>query len=308
LFEALVIDWLREASLSAVARQLRLSWDEVDGIMARAVRRGLARRQMAPPRRIGVDETSFQKRHEYVTVVTDLDRGVVLYVADNRKEESLDAFFEGLGSGIRETIEVVSMDMWQPYINSTRRHVPDADSKIAFDKFHVAKYLGDAVDQVRRQEHKALRSIGDERLVRTRYYWLENPERMSEDRWIEFQPLRDSTLKTARAWAIKELAMTLWNYLRRGWAEKAWRRWLSWAKRCRLAPVKKVARTIEKHLWGIINAIVLRTTNAAAEGMNSRIQRVKRMACGFRNRARFRNAIYFHCGDLDLYPAGVCRS
>jgi transposase len=271
------------------------------------VRRGLARRQLVPPRRIGVDETSFQKRHEYVTAATDLDRGVVLYVADDRKQESLDAFFEGLAPETRKAIEVVCMDMWQPYINSTRRYVPDAHTKIAFDKFHVAKHLGDAVDQVRRQEHKALMGFGDERLARTKYFWLENPERMSEDRWIEFQPLRTSTLKTARAWAIKELAMTLWGYVRRRWAAKAWRRWLSWAKRCRLAPMKRVAKTIEEHLWGIINAIVLRTTNAAAEGMNSRIQWLKKMACGFRNRERFRNAIYFHFGGLDLYPTAWRR-
>ena len=94
LFEALAIDWLQESSLSAVARLLHLSWDEVDGIQARAVARGLARRQFEPPKRIGVDETSFQKRHEYVTVVCDLDRGIVLHVADDHYRGSLDEFYE----------------------------------------------------------------------------------------------------------------------------------------------------------------------------------------------------------------------
>ena len=96
--------------------------------------------------------------------------------------------------------------------------------------------------------------------------------------------------------------MALWGYVQRGWAAKAWAAWLRWALRCRLAPVRKVAETIRKYLWGILNAIVSRTTNALAEGMNARIQELKRRACGYRNRDRFCNAIYFHLGGLDLYP------
>lgn len=305
LYEALVIDWLQEASLSAVARQLDLSWDEVDGIMGRAVARGLGRRQMVPPQRVGVDETSFQKRHEYVTLVCDLQREVVLYVADDRKETSLDGFYEGLGPEGCEQLEVVCMDMWRPYITSTRRYVPGADGKIAFDKFHVARQLGDAVDRVRRAENKALLAEGDETLTGTKYWWLTNPEKMDERLWQRFASLRQSALKTARAWAIKEFAMTLWGYVRRGWAEKAWKAWLGWALRCRLQPMRIVAEMIRKYLWGILNAIVYRATNALTEGMNSRIQEIKRMACGYRNRERFRNAIYFHLGGLDLYPAGA---
>lgn len=305
LFEALVIDWLRVASVAAVARQLRLSWDEVAAIQARAVRRGLARRSRVPLTQLGIDETSFQKRHEYVTVVSDLQRNTVVYVADDRREESLDGFYAGLSATERSALEAVCMDMWRPYIAATRRYVPDADAKIAFDKFHVARLLGDAVDRVRRREHRQLRGAGDERLARTRYWWLTNPEHLDAERWRAFGPLRRSTLQTARAWAIKELAMTLWGYLRRGWAAKAWQRWLAWALRCRLAPMRKAAESIRKYLWGILNAITLSVTNARAEGLNAKIQQIKRMACGYRNRERFRHAIYFHLGGLDLYPAGV---
>jgi transposase len=192
--------------------------------------------------------------------------------------------------------------MWRSYIASTRRYVPDADAKIAFDKFHVAKLLGNAVDAVRRIENKALRAEGDDTLSGTRYWWLTRPDRMDERRWRLFASLRESTLKTARAWAIKELAMTLWGYVRRSWAEKAWRAWLAWALRCQLTPMRKVAETVRKYLWGILNAIMYRASNARTEGVNSRIQAIKRMACGYRNRQRFRNAIYFHLGGLDLYP------
>jgi len=199
LFECVVIDWLKEASTTAVAVQLGLSWDQVDGIMQRAVRRGLARRKELCPARIGVDETSFQKRHEYVTSVIDLDEGTVLHIADDRETTSLDGFYEQLGPEQLEGIEVVAMDMWKPYINSTREHVPDADQKIVFDKFHVAGLLGKAVDTVRKQEHRELHKGGDDTLVKTKYLWLSNPDNMSEAQWEgRFAALRASTLRTAR--------------------------------------------------------------------------------------------------------------
>lgn len=301
-FEALVIDWLQEGSVRAVARLLGLSWSAVDRIMQRAVKRGLARREAVKPTHLSVDETSFRKRHEYVTVVTDADRGQVLYVADERTRESLSGFYDGLGEIQRAGIRSVSMDMWPAYIGATEAALPNAHEKIAFDKFHVAQYLGNAVDNVRRQEHKALTREGDHRLKRSRYYWLRNPHNMSRVQRRHFTSLRDSSLKTARAWAMKEFAMDLWHYQSRTWAEKGWQRWIGWAQRCRLEPMKKVGQTVKRYLWGILNAIVLNANNGPAESMNARIQRVKRQACGFRNRERFRNAIYFHCGGLDLYP------
>jgi transposase len=115
-------------------------------------------------------------------------------------------------------------------------------------------------------------------------------------------------LKTAEAWAVKEMAMSLWGYKTRTWARKAWKQCLHWARLTDLGPVISVARMLERHLEGILNAIVLKATNALAEGINSRIQWIKRMACGFRNRERFRQAILFHLGGLDLYPASLKRS
>nr|VFK68035.1 MAG: Transposase [Candidatus Kentron sp. UNK]VFK73315.1 MAG: Transposase [Candidatus Kentron sp. UNK] len=125
---------------------------------------------------------------------------------------------------------------------------------------------------------------------------------MSARQWRDFKSLRESALKTARAWAIKELAMSLWHYVSKAWAKKGWKRWLSWAVRSRLEPIKKVARMIKKHLWGILNAVLLKVTNGPAEGINSRIKMVKVRSRGFRNKQRFATAIYFHLGGLDLYP------
>src|SRR5271157_5603728 len=150
LFERLAIDWLKAASQKAVADQLGLSWDEVHGIMERAVRRGLSRRKTEMIGYLGVDEKSFRKGHKYLTLVNDLARGRVLYVAEDRKQSSLDGFWPTLTKEQLEWIAGVALDMWDPYERSIRAHLPQAEEKIVFDKFHVAKHLGEAVDKVRR--------------------------------------------------------------------------------------------------------------------------------------------------------------
>jgi len=307
LFEALVISWLHEASILGVSRQMSLSWDEAAGIQERAVRRGLARRKCEPSVRISVDETSFRKRHKYVTVVSDQDTTNVVYVADGRETEALNGYYESIGEEACASLESVSMDMWQGYITATRNHVPNADQIIAFDKFHIVQHLGNAVDKVRREENRELTAAGDNRLKGTKWMWLKNPANMSPLAWWSFSELRSSRLRVARAWALKEAAMCLWDYVFRGWAKRAWKRWYSWAIRSRLEPMKRVARMIANHLEGILTAVVTGATNASAENLNGKIQWVKRMAFGFRNPDRFRNAIYFHLGGLDLYPKGCVR-
>lgn len=166
----------------------------------------------------------------------------------------------------------------------------------------MAKLLNDAVNTVRKQENRELAADGMYVPKRTKYIWAQNPENMPRERRIEFDLLRDCSLKAGRAWAIKDAVRWLWSYAARGWATKAWKKWIGWAMRSRLEPMKKAARTVQAHLWGIVNAIVLGVTNATAESVNSRIQWIKKQACGFRNRERFRNALYFHLGGLDPYP------
>jgi transposase len=307
LFEALVIDWLKEANISAVADNMGLTWEEADGIMQRAVKRGLARREEVLPKRLNVDEKAFRRGHDYVTIVSDPETGTVRYVADERKKASLVEFYQRFEASELRAVVSIAMDMWEPYISATQEYIPDADDKIAFDKFHVAKHLGDAVDKVRRQEHKQRSSEGDDTLKGTKYLWLKHPEHIDDNIWDDFEKLCASKLKTARAWAIKEAAMELWDSWSRGEATKRWKKWYGWAIRSRLEPIKSVAKMTKRRKNGIINAIVQRVTNASAEGINSVIQWVKYTARGFRNRKRFKNAIYFHLGGLDLYPAGISR-
>ena len=302
LFESLVIDWLHEASFSAVARQLQLSWAQVDRIQARAVLRGLVRRNPKALKAIGVDETSSRRGHNYLTIVSDAEAQTVEYVAEGRSREEIDRFYKGLGTEGCASIESVAMDMWQPYIESTRAHVPEADAKIVFDKFHIAKHLGDAVDKTRRKENRELIAANDDRLKGTKYHWLRNSANMTREERRDFAALRDSSLRTARAWAIRDAAMKLWGYTRRGWAERMWKKWLSWAHRSKLEPIKRVARMIVSHWDGVMNAVLTGRTNAGAEGLNAKIQKLKKDACGYRNIRRFIRAIYFRLGGLDLYP------
>jgi transposase len=304
LFEALVIDWLRATeSIAAVSKGMRLSWEEVAGIRSRAVARGMKRRGPAElPAAVGVDETSITRGHQYITVVNALSEARVLDVMDERTEQSLSAFWQQYPQAELARVEKVAMDMWPPYIASTRKALPFADDKIVFDKFHILKHLGDAVDTVRRREHRELRAENDHRLTKTKYLWLTHPERLEGEARARIEVLRRGSLRTARAYRYKEHASQLWGYIRRGMAERLWRQWLHGALRCALEPIRVVARMIRNHWAGVINAATSDITNAMSESVNSHIQRIKKRACGFRSRTRFREAILFHLGGLDLYP------
>lgn len=309
LFEAWVLRWLQEASISAVAEQFSLSWNVIDGIQRRAVRRGLKRRILEEseqlPRRLGIDETSFQKRHEYVTVVSDQQQNRVVHVGDGRTSAAVCEYLEPFSEQQRKQVETVAMDMCAAYISAAEEKIPQAERKICFDKFHMAQHLSKAIDQVRREEHKRLLQQGDSPLKKTRFLWLQRAETLPPERQQALAALVPVAKRTARAWAIKEAAMEVWRYRSRGWARKALLRWYSWAIRSQLEPIKRVARMIKRHLEGIVNAIYHGVTNARAEGINSRIQWIKYTARGFRNRERFRTAIYFHLGGLDMTPEAL---
>jgi transposase len=190
--------------------------------------------------------------------------------------------------------------MWAPYFESGAD--PRPASKIVFDRFHIMGHVGDAVDRVRKAEHRALRAAGDETLTGTKYLWLYGAERMPEQHQDRFLALQALELKTARAWVIKETLRHLWSYQREGWARRHWTAWYFWATHSRLQPVIEAARLIQRHLPNVMTYFTHRITNAVSEGLDSKIQTIKKRAYGFRNREHFKTAIYFHCCGLDLYP------
>lgn len=305
LFERLAIAWLREATPTAVARRLGLTWEEANGIVERAVRRGLLRRASVAGRRLGIDEHSYLRRHQFVTMVVDLDAQTVLYVGDDRKAASLDRYFSGLTHAERTGIEAIALDMWEPYRWSVERWVPDAARKIVYDRFHVMGHVLEAVDHVRRQEQQHLRAQGDRRLTGTKFLWLKSDigrSDFSAPQRRAFAVLKASTLKSARAWAMKEAIRRLWAFRSLPHARAFFARWYAWAIRSRLAPMRTLARTLATHLENILTYLTYPITNAVTEGLNAKIQWIKYSSRGFRDRERFKTAIYFHCGGLDLDP------
>lgn len=304
-FEQAVLVWMKDDPIKTVALNFSLSWDQVDGIMQRAVRRGLARRKKSTPEHIGIDETSFQKRHEYVTVILDKDHDAVIDILDDRKAETLKHWFSVQEKSDFSQLKSITMDMWDPFINAVRSQFTHADELIAFDRFHVSSHFGKALNMVRAGEHRELAAASP--LIRSKYQWLKNAQRTDNrsTRRREFMNLTRMNLKTARAWRIKEAASLLWNYTYMGVAKKQWEKLLGWISRSRLKPMIAVGKMIRRYFWGILNAIRLKTNNSMLEAKNARIQQIKKVACGFRNRKRFRIAILFHLGGLDMKPSAT---
>jgi transposase len=164
-----------------------------------------------------------------VTVVCDLQAATVEYLADDRKQESLDGYFQTLQPDQRAGIRAIAMDMWEPHVQSVLAHVPDGARKIVFDRYHIMTHMGKAVDDVRKREQRALRAEGDETLTGSKYLWLYAAQNLPEKHEERFLSLARLNLRTARAWAIKETLRDLWHYQRRGWALAHWKRWYRWA-------------------------------------------------------------------------------
>ena len=301
-FERFAIQVLEACSTSRASELLRISWDEADGIKQRAVRRGLARRQIVGLEYVCVDEKAVGCGQDYVTVVTGLIGGEahVLYVADGRDEAAFNGFWEWLGPEACARILAVSMDMSQSYQNSARRYCPDAE--LIFDPFHLMKMLNKALDAVRRQE--AVMGTGAERtaLKQTRQLWLWGEENLPGRHAARFAALKDSTLKTARAWRLKELWRTFKRCLDVDDAHAFFHQWYVLAMQSKLEPVKKVARSFKAHLAGIVSIFNHGFCNALAEGVNSRIQLLLQKSCGYRNRQRLKIDIFFHFGGLNMDP------
>ena len=249
--ETAVIDDLLEISMDAVARKWDLSRRRVNGIQERAVERRLQRRSLQHPQRIGIDETSFQRSHEYVILVVDQGQkgsrhgGYVLYVADGKDTAAIKPFFKDLGEVVYAQIKTVAMDMVPAYISATTKHTAAA---ICINHFYVAHLLNKAVDDVRRSENKALLQQGDTRLKNTRYDWLMSEKRMSPARQKRLAALRKHDLKVDRAWILKDQANELWKVRDKKLVRLAWQAWCMCAIRPRLTPMVKVAKTIWRYL------------------------------------------------------------
>ena len=299
LMSAFVIKLLQVCpTTQGVCNLTGLSWRTVNAIMVSAVQRGMLGRTEDPIVYLGIDEKSSQKGHSYATILTDIDRSRVLDLVPERKLQAAKWLLETLTAHQRASVKAVAMDMWPAFMSAASQCVPQAD--IVHDKFHIAKYLGEAVDTVRKQEHRRLLQSGASPLTGSKWAWLKSyPDGRSAEA-VSFRALNQLNLKTSRAWAIKQNFTQFWSYRYKGAAKRFFDAWSTHAMRTRLEPVKKLVTMLRRHETGLLNFSQHRISNACAEGFNSAIQLIKTNARGFRNFINYRARILFHCGKLDL--------
>lgn len=301
MFEGFVVRvLLASRSLSAASELLGLSWDQLHRIMERAVARGMEARELDQLRYLGLDEKSFAKGQSYVSVLTDLERGRVLEVMDGRDQRAGEMLLATLPEEILEKVEAVCMDMSGSYRAAVESQLPGLP--IVHDRFHISAHLNDAVAKVHKEENAALKAAGDRRLEGTQRLFGFDPGNLSQEQALRFGELRDSDLRVARAWAIKEMFRRFWSYRYEGSARKFFKEWFGWASRSRLKPIIDIARMIKRHFENIISYLRHPITNAVTEGLNSKIQAIKANARGFRSFFNYRTRILFYCGKLNLHP------
>lgn len=303
LFESYAIDVLLTAQVqSRAAALLRLSPEQVESLLARALKRGLARRSTtcAVPH-VTIDEKSLHRGHEYVSILSDGQQGRVLEVVAERTTQAAESLFEAaLSPAQRANVKVVTLDMWLPFAQATRTQVPQAAQ--VYDRFHLSQYLNAAVDQTRRAENKRLQTQGNKTLNRTRYLWLRAPATLDERLQAQLTQLCEQDLKTVAVWRLKENFREFFACQTVAEATTFFQTWHQNVKELGNAALEKVATMFEKHWSGLVSYIEHRATNALAESLNTQIQLLKAKARGFRFANGFRRTILFHLGQLDLYP------
>ena len=298
LFERLAIDILQGTkNQTKTAKLLRCGFNIINRIIHNSVKRGLKRRpDNYPLEYLSVDEKSFKKGHKYVTVLSDPKSGIVVDVSENRDYE---ACCKVLNSAIKpeyiDKVKTVSMDMWKSFMNATKDLLPNAE--IVHDRFHLVKYLNDAIDKVRRREVK-----DNEELKNTKYIFLKNPENQTEKQRLKFESIKETNYEVSRAWRIKEDFRGIFGCKSLTEASNLVVFWMSEAKQSKIKEIIKVVETFQNHLRGVINAILENYTNAMAERLNGKIQLIKASARGYRRFENFRSAILFFHGGLQLYP------
>ena len=288
------------SSLSAAADLLGLDWSSLRRIVERAVERGLSRRDWSRMDYLGLDEKSFRRGQSYVTIGSDLDRGVVFEVAEGQNTEAAKAVIGALPPKQRAAVKAAAADMSPAMAAAVHSELPQAE--LVHDKFHVSKLLGEAVDKVRRAEAKKLAAQGDDSLKKTRFWWLYGQSKLPEKHAVNFERLAQSNLQTSRAWLTKENFAGFWQQRDRDVGRSFFDQWYASACRSKLPAVKRVARTLKDHLRGLLAYFTHPITNAVAEGLNSKIQAIKHAARGFRSFAAYRLRILFYCGGLDMRP------
>jgi len=296
LFEALLMTMVPHMPVKAAARLM----DEHDTRLWRVIHhyvdQAVAMRDDSAVERIGVDETSSRRGHNYISLFVDLDVPRVLFATEGKDASTVARFAEDLQEhgGDPASIAEVCMDMSPAFIKGARESL--ATASITFDKFHVTKIIGDAVDKTRREERP-----GHPELKGQRYALLRNPETMNDEQlgFVSELLLRKTQLKTARAFHLKLVFQDFYNQPRKH-AENYLTKWCNWASRSRVPAMVDAARTVRNHWQGVLRWFTSRITNGLLEGINSLIQAAKAKARGYRTSRNLIAMVYLIAGRLEL--------
>jgi transposase len=296
LFEAFIMALAKEMPIFRIGELVGEQDTRIWRVVRFHVNRAYARKNFSAVTKVGCDETSSRKGHNYVTVFADMDSGEVLFATEGKDSGTVKAFSEELPKheARPEQIKEVTIDMSPAFISGVSDYLPE--SGVTFDKFHVIQALNKAQDEVRRMEQKK-----NPLLKSSRYIWLKNPGNLTEKQKKQLETLRFENLKTAKVYQMKLTFQDIYRTVREPEvAEEAIKKWLSWAVRSRLDPVKSFAKMVKSHFGGVMRYFTSLLTSGVIEGINSRIQEVKRRARGFRNIYNFISMIYLEAAGLDF--------
>ncbi len=274
----------RQATIKAIASELKLDWDTVKTLEKQYMREQLARAGTPGPKAIGIDEISIRKGHTYRIVVSDLiRRRPIWFGGEDRSEASLAQFYDFLGEKKAKGIRLAVMDMWKPFRNATAAHAPQA--AILFDKFHIMRHLGEALDKVRKAEYARLSGKDRSYIKGQKYTLLSHRENLSMEGKKALKTLLAANKRLNTAYLLKESFGQLWDYEREGWARRFFENWRNSLKWQRLEPYEKFAAMIDRHWDGI--AAYCKPENKVplgfVEGLNNKIRVLQRRAYGLRD-------------------------
>lgn len=298
LFERLTIDLLKATkNQTQTAKLLRCGFNVVNRIIHSSVKRGMERRPKDVAfKHLSLDEKSFRKGHQYISVLSSPLAGCVIDVVAGRDKQAAKALLEQvITPENRDFVETVSLDMWKAYLSSVEEILPKAD--IVHDRFHLIKYLNDAIDKVRRREVKH-----HEELKNSRFVLLKNKENLTDNQQIIFEHIQAANYQVSKAWRVREDFKDIFASASIEDAFPLFIKWGASVLNTNIKEVIKVAKMFNNHLKGVINALTQRYSNAMAERLNGKIQEIKTVGRGYRTFANFRSAILFFHGGLDLYP------
>ncbi len=288
---------LQTKSQTRTARLLRLSVDQVRHVMERSVSFGLSlRRSTQVYRHLSIDEKSLHKRHDYVSILTDNDTGIVLDVVGGRKKENVNQLIDKSLTPLQQQwVQTISMDMWEPYMLAAKEHFPQAH--ICHDMFHLVTYLNNAVNDVRKRE---VRRASE--LRRTKFLFLKDTANLTDRERIRFDTIKDANYEVSRAWRIKENFRDIMHAPgSRAAAATLLVMWRNEAVKAGIPEITKVANMFYGHIHGVVNAMALGRNNGRAERINGDIQELKTIGRGFKDVEHFRNTLLFFHGGLVLH-------